>query len=136
MAASGCDRKAPEVWGQSLRSSDARARKAAEIPPDPNIEEASEKHDSGQCQSLWQRSKETVHRLMTFNGIFKYSTLILFYNGIDKESTPLSNYTANLREHILEVWIMVMIIIDYCYIVEKEKGRGHKKARKMNRNVR
>lgn len=30
---------------------------------------------------------------------------------------------------------MVMIIIDYCYIVEKEKGRGNKKARKINRNV-
>lgn len=43
MAASGCDRKAPEVWGQSLQSSDARARKAAEIPPDPNIEDALEK---------------------------------------------------------------------------------------------
>lgn len=58
MAASGCDRKAPAVWGQSLRSSDARARKAAEIPTDPKIEDASEKPDSWQCQSLWQRNTE------------------------------------------------------------------------------
>lgn len=39
MVASGCDRKVPEVWGQSLQSSDAHARKALVIPVDQNTED-------------------------------------------------------------------------------------------------
>lgn len=40
----------------------------------------------------------------------------------------MSNYTANLTEHILEMWTMMVIIIDCDYIVETERGIGHKKG--------
>lgn len=54
MGASGCDRKGPEVWGQSQPSSDAHARKAAQTPDDPNIEDALEKQDPSRCPLLWR----------------------------------------------------------------------------------
>lgn len=46
MEVSGCDRRVPEVWGQSPRSSDARARKAVEIPDEPSKEDDLEKQDA------------------------------------------------------------------------------------------
>lgn len=38
----------------------------------------------------------------------------------------MSNYTANLREHILKVQIMMVILIDYGHIVNAAKKIGQK----------
>lgn len=102
MGASGCDRKVPEVWGQSLRSSDAHARKAAEIPDEPNIEDGSLNHYDKEVRGLhWLKTWESLSGALIFvisqvQGKYK--------NGIDKESTPvMSNRTVSVRKDRVEV---------------------------------